>query len=83
MQGLRPNFSCIISNISPVPLFSSMYTDTRQISANAVKAGQAYQQIVDAIENANTAAQDAYDAADNATTSVCNSDLFQLDLHTV
>ena len=47
-----------------------MYTDTREISANAVKAGQAYQNIVDAIEDANTAALESYDAADIAVVNV-------------
>jgi hypothetical protein len=46
------------------------YTDTRHVSANAVKAGTAYENIVKAINNARLAADKAIQAADEAVINV-------------
>lgn len=47
-----------------------MYTDTREVAANAVQAGTAYENIVKAINNAKLAAEMAMDAADKAAINV-------------
>lgn len=47
-------------------MFFSIYTDTREISANALNAASAFQGIVDAIEDANNASSVALDAANEA-----------------
>lgn len=44
----------------------SIYTDTRETSANALGAANAFQGIVDAIDDANNASQVALDAANEA-----------------
>jgi hypothetical protein len=47
-----------------------MLADTRDISRSAVEAAKAYSNIVDAIDKAYAAAQEANQVADNATTLV-------------
>lgn len=44
----------------------SIYTDTRETSANALNAASAFQGIVDAIDDANNASRVALEAADKA-----------------
>ena len=47
-----------------------MYTDTRDIATNAVSAGKAYENIVNAIEDAHDAAETAIRAAESAQIKV-------------
>ena len=47
-----------------------MYTDTRDIAANAVNAGKAYENIVNAIDDAHDAAETAVRAAESAKMKV-------------
>ena len=50
--------------------YFSVYTDTRQVAANAVDAGKAYENIVKAIDAAHEAAKTAVEAAESAKMKV-------------
>ena len=57
-----------------------MYTDTRDIAANAVNAGKAYENIVNAIDDAHDAAETAVRAAESAKMKVRPKCAILLDL---
>ena len=52
-------------------LFCSLLADTRESAEGALNASRAYQAIVDAIETAMMAAEDAIKAAEEAKDMVC------------
>lgn len=54
----------------------SMLTDTRDLTDSAIKAANAYTNIVDAIKNAREAADDAVSASKNAILKVLKVNFF-------
>ncbi|XP_053393780.1 laminin subunit alpha-like isoform X2 [Mercenaria mercenaria] len=64
--SVNDSFEHADSLLEQAMLLENVYTDTREVAANAVTAGTAYENIVKAISNAKLAADMAMQAADEA-----------------